>query len=307
LCTGGEYNGAAIFALEHVQKDRPGLVSGLISSSCVVGALSATMLGGVFLNESLSWFWVQPTWFWRIPFLFGALVSIVGYFLRRYTFETIEFTQHQTHRSQKQPTVYGKYFNQFIAAISVGALNGVLSYTLIGFLNVYMTKFVGFRMLQGLWCNVAGLVAMGLSCVAVGAIADRLGEKRAITYSACLAGLIVFPAFTLLMQAEVTPVLLGQVILGIAVGGFIGTNHFFLQSLFPVDIRYKAVAFGFCLGMAISGGTTAMLLTYLIMHTHNLYTPAFLILTYVILFMGSLSLLPKKSSAAWKEEKLKAA
>jgi MHS family proline/betaine transporter-like MFS transporter len=38
LCAGGEYNGAAIFSLEH-SKRKPGLTSGLIASSCVLGVV----------------------------------------------------------------------------------------------------------------------------------------------------------------------------------------------------------------------------------------------------------------------------
>ena len=290
LCTGGEYNGAAIFALEHVQKDRPGLVSGLLSSSCVVGALSATLLGGVFLYEG------APTWFWRIPFLFGALISVVGYFLRRYTFETLEFVQAKKDEMHKKNDTfsYKKYINPFIVAISFGAFNGVLSYTLFGFLNVYMTKFVGFNMLKGIWCNVVGLIAFGLSCVTFGSLGDHFGERKSVLYASCLASILVFPSFFLLMQADLIPVLVGQVLLGIAVGSFVGVTHFFLQSLFPVRIRYQAVAFGFCFGMAIAGGTTALFLTYLIMETKNLYSPAFLIVGYAFVFITSLRLLPKK-------------
>ena len=302
LCTGGEYNGAAIFALEHVQKDRPGFVSGLISSSCVVGALSATILGGIFLYDG------APTWFWRVPFLFGALISVMGYYLRRYTFETMEFMKYKQCTQQEHVSFsYEKYINQFIVAISVGALNGALSYTLFGFLNVYMTKFVGFHVLKGIWCNAVGLVAFGLACVVFGALSDRWGEKKSIIYSACLASIIAFPAFYLLMQGQLIPVLAGQILLGIAVGSFISTNHFFLQSLFPVQIRYRAIAFGFCLGMAITGGTTAMLLTYTIMQTQNLYAPAFLIVSYALIFMVSLKLLPKKSEPISKKDHLRAA
>ncbi len=109
------------------------------------------------------------------------------------------------------------------------------------------------------------------------------------------------------MQGQLIPVLAGQILLGIAVGSFISTNHFFLQSLFPVQIRYRAIAFGFCLGMAITGGTTAMLLTYTIMQTQNLYAPAFLIVSYALIFMVSLKLLPKKSELIYKKDHLRAA
>ena len=257
LCTGGEYNGAAIFALEHVQKERPGLVSGLISSSCVVGALLATLIGGLFLYEG------APSWFWRVPFIFGACVSVAGYFLRRYTFETHEFLQAQgvTTVKEKVSIPYKGYAKPFVVSVAVGAFNGALSYTLFGFLTLYLTQFVGFHMLKGIWCTVVGLIAFGGACVLFGAYGDRLGERKAITYATYLAYVLVFPAFFLLNQPSLVAVLVGQILLGCLVGNFVGVTHFFLQSLFPVHMRYKGVAFGFCLGMTLTGGTTAMLLT----------------------------------------------
>lgn len=302
LCTGGEYNGAAIFALEHVQKDRPGLVSGLIASSCVVGALSATILGGFFLREG------APTWFWRIPFVFGAVISVIGYFLRRYTDETMEFlnAKKQNSTQEKNDFSYAHYVKPFLVSVCVGAFNGSLSYTLFGFLNVYLTTFVKFNHLSGIWCNIFGLVAFGLSCIFFGSLSDRCGIRRSVRIAALLAIVLSFPAFFLMMHSTLISVILGQILIGIFVGSFVGVTHLFLQTLFPVNIRYQATAFGFCLGMALTGGTTAMLLVYLIMITENLYVPAMLITAYALIFMASLKLLPK-SQQCEVETYLKAA
>jgi MFS transporter, MHS family, proline/betaine transporter len=67
LCTGGEYNGAAVFALEHM-KAKPGKISGMISASCVVGAVSATLMAYLVTN------FLKFDNAWRIPFLMGAFV-----------------------------------------------------------------------------------------------------------------------------------------------------------------------------------------------------------------------------------------
>ncbi len=290
LCAGGEYNGAAIFALEHAQGKNPGLISGIISCSSVVGILTATIFGSLFLYDG------APTWFWRIPFICGAFISIVGYFLRRYTFETTEFSQLKkgNHSPNKDTTSYRKYISPFIVSITVGALNGALCYSLFGFFNIYMAKFVGFHTLKGIWSNLTGIISFALCCVIFGLLSDYFGKRKLIKSAFLLSFTLALPTFFLLNQPNIISVLFGQVLFGLICGSFVGPTHHFLHSLFPVAMRYKGIAFGFCIGITLTGGTTAMFLTYIIMKTQNLYAPAFLIMTYALLFKTSLWLLPQE-------------
>jgi MFS transporter, MHS family, proline/betaine transporter len=90
------------------------------------------------------------------------------------------------------------------------------------------------------------------------------------------------------------------------VASFVGPSHAFMQTLFPVSVRYTAISISFCIGMAITGGITPMLLTYLIDMTQNFYMPAMLLGGYaalmgVILFMKRFYL-PKQKP----EEEIKA-
>ena len=85
LCTGGEYNGSAIFALEHVGKRYPGFTGGLITGASVIGALLATSMG-ILCRQP----WM-PTWSWRLAFCLGGVVSLVGLYIRLYTKESPEF------------------------------------------------------------------------------------------------------------------------------------------------------------------------------------------------------------------------
>ncbi len=289
LCAGGEYNGAAIFALEHAQDKKPGFISGIISCSSVVGILAATILGNLFLYDD------APTWFWRIPFICGAVLGVVGCFLRRYTFETSEFLEFKKINlsTAKEETSYRNYISPFIVSIATGALNGALSYSLFGFFNIYMAKFVGFHALKGLWCNLTGLLSFALFCVIFGILSDYFGKHKLIRSAFLLSFILALPTFFLLNQPYVISVLLGQVLFGLICGSFVGPTHHFLHSLFPVKIRYKGVAL-FCIGITLTGGTTAIFLTYLIIKTQNLYAPAFLLMTYALLFKTSLWLLPQE-------------
>lgn len=70
LCAGGEFNGAIVFALEHVGKDRPGFTGGLIIGSCLLGSILAIGASAVVLNLPSEKEW------WRLAFIIGVLLRV---------------------------------------------------------------------------------------------------------------------------------------------------------------------------------------------------------------------------------------
>lgn len=286
LCTGGEYNGAAIFALEHAEGRQPGFVSGFISASCVLGAITATIAG--FL-VSLSF---MPSWAWRVPFLFGAVVSVVGYYVRRACSESPEYVGlKESTKNQPILTVFRESKVPFLVNIVAGGMNGVLSYTLFAFLNVYLSRYVQIPIEKSLFLNIFGLIAFMAFCPVFGSLSDKLTPRRSILLSLGLVFCLSFLSFTLLQSPQFYSLILGQILLGALVASFVGPSHAFMQTLFPAKTRYTGVAISFCIGMAITGGSTPMLLTYLIDASQNLYVPAFLLMGYaaftsLVLFMA---------------------
>lgn len=82
LCLGGEFSGSLIFATEHLSQQRHGsaFVTGTITSAGVGGWFLSSIVCTVTSNLS------QP-YSWRIPFLLGAVVGVLGYYIRRSTIE----------------------------------------------------------------------------------------------------------------------------------------------------------------------------------------------------------------------------
>lgn len=268
LCTGGEYNGAAIFALEHL-KNKPGLISGLISGSCVIGALGAMFMG--FLTTQ-PW---MPEWAWRVPFAMGALVSVVGFVIRRKTIESMEFLQAKTDLSTVPfIKVWTEDRKGFLLSIALGLFNGVLSYTLFSFLSIYISKHVGFSLSQGIFYNLFGLLAFMTLCPVFGAFSDEISPINAMKMAGRLSLFLPFVAFMFFQLDNVFSMIIGQLLLGTVVASYVGPSHYFLQILFPTNNRYTGAALGFTIGMAITGGTTPLILTFLLNKFHNLFIPA---------------------------------
>ena len=273
LCTGGEYNGAAIFSIEHNRGHKKGFIGGIITSSCVFGALTATGLGTLslkVLNDELSW---------RLLFLMGSGISFIGFFIRRSVSESPEFSKsilEKTYFSHMLVTIRDNLYS-FIVSILSGGLNGVLSYTLFGFLTAYLTRYHSVPLEKAMFSNVFGLLAFMLTCPFAGAILDKLGGRKYFLITTTVAMILPIFIFNSIGNLETSILVLLQMTYGAIVGMIAGPQHGFLQDLFPSENRYAGVSFGFCIGMGIIGGFTPFILTYLIKNTENLLMPGILV------------------------------
>jgi len=289
LCTGGEYNGAAVFALEHM-KAKPGLISGLISASCVVGAVSATLVAYLVTN------YLNFEQVWRIPFYLGACVAVVGFVLRKMAMETTEFIKRKPIKGLPIVEVIKNHPKQYALAIASGAFNGVLSYTLFGFLNLYLTQYIGVKSSSSLFFNIFGLFAFMISCPIFGRISDKISPYRSMLLASVVAIISSWIGFILLQYGTVEEIIIGQIIIGVGVGSFVGPSHAFLQKQFSPEVRYTGVASGFSIGMAITGGTTALIMTCALKYTHMLLVPAVYISAAAVLWLLALRLLGNEKS-----------
>ncbi|MBL4647342.1 MAG: MFS transporter [Gammaproteobacteria bacterium] len=271
ICTGGEYNGAAIYALEHMGNNRPGFSSGMIAGSCVIGALAATGIASIVLKEGM------PTWAWRLPFFLGAFISAIGFYMRRNMSETPAFKTTQKMFSKKPPLLeaLSAHPKSALLTISLAGMNGALAYTLFGFLSTYLSHYLHLPLSQTMQFTMIGLLSFCVTCPFMGIFMDRVGENRYFLYAASFIIVTVWPIFMAFQNASTTGLVFGQLMLGFLTGSIAGPAHAYIQRLFPVQNRYSGISFNFSLGMSLIGGTTPLILIKLVDTTQNLLVPAF--------------------------------
>ncbi len=295
LCTGGEYNGAAIFALEHLSKKHgrtfPGMAGGLITSSCAIGAILATAMGAIVTHANIDGLW-------RAPFLLGALISLIGFYIRHKLTESPEFEKalasNLTNLSFLK--ILKTHPKSCFTAFSIGGLNGVMSYLLFAFLNIYLSKYLQIELTHAMLFSMCGLISFMILSPLFGYISDHF-NSRAYFFIASVTILIISSAvFWLLQTRNFSAIIVAEILLGGMLASIGGPQHAFMQKLFPVQDRYTGISFNFCLGMALFGGTTPMVLTYLIEKTGNLNMPIMMLSICSGLFIIALIILgPLKS------------
>lgn len=286
IFTGGEYNGAAIFSIEHIGKKSPGFVGGLITGSCVIGAYLATLFGTLTQIKGL------PEWAWRVPFIFGAFISIVGYFIRAKVMESPEFISAEKHGlTSRIPLLKALRSNPHSCLITfmLGGLNGALSYTLFGFLNIYLSRYLEMTNALAMQLNLLGLLAFMIGSPIMGYIFDTIGQAKFLSCAIAAILVLAIPIFFAISSKVIFAIIIGQILLGLCTASIAGTGHAVMQNLFPVTDRYSGIAFNFSLGMGLLGGMTPIIYVDMIeTHHMSLLFPAFFLIGLTLLFSLSL-------------------
>jgi len=298
LCTGGECNGVAIFTLEHL-KTKPGFVGGIIAGSSGIGALLAMFMGFLMTQDFM------PSWAWRISFAFGAIASIVGYIIRKNTVETLDFINVKN-KAASAPlvTVWRDNKQSFLLSIALGLYMGVLAYTLLVFLNIYLSQYIGLTLSQSIFYNIFGYTAYMLFCPIFGGFSDKISPVQALKFSGRLSLFAPFLVFSLLQINSGFSIIMGQILFGVIAASSYGPIHYFLQTLFPTTNRYTGISIGFTIGLSLTAATTPPLLTYLLNTYSNLYIPAIYLSFCGALWLTVLGYLYPKIKTHYKMHKV---
>jgi MHS family proline/betaine transporter-like MFS transporter len=113
-----------------------------------------------------------------------------------------------------------------------------------------------------------------ITLVSAGFFADKLSPIKIMRTASVLLVLLAWPLGMLLDSSNLYFVLGAEIALVVINEILLGPSNAYLKQIFPVDCRYRGVAFSFCLGMAIFGGLTPVVENYLYQTTGYLQSVA---------------------------------
>ncbi|OJW52563.1 MAG: hypothetical protein BGO67_06405 [Alphaproteobacteria bacterium 41-28] len=276
LCTGGEYNGAGIFVVENVEPNKAGLAGGIITSSSAIGALLGSTMASVCTLE------IMPSWAWRIAFLFGIVVGFIGFYIRRRI--TDAYLEEILKKKKQHPTfplaeVIRTNPSAVFCTIGIAAFSGIVYNISMKYVSVYLTTFQKWPPSEALIVMSFGIFTYIILAPISGWMSDRFGGKVVMATGAIATFLGVYPLlFLLTSKTSVISVVFAQIALVSLAAWFQGPMNLFMANLFSPETRYSGLAFSYCTGMAIFGGTTPMIATFLVDWTGSPVTPAFYII-----------------------------
>ncbi len=272
---GGESSGAMTFVLEHADKKVHGLMSGIVVASCYIGAAISTLIGAFFTLGFM------PSWAWRATFIIGGSLGLAGYYLRRALGESSEFLQAKKKvKAQSAPAIrlMANKKMGLAVAFSLGA-NIVMPFSLVFiYANNLLKNNIGMESWQILLNNTAVMIIWAVMVLLMGHLADRIGAKRVMSYSAAGIILVAYPIFWLI-DGTMDPyrVAIMQIVLCIPGAGFAAPCCVRLREVFPVELRYSGVAIGYSLGSAVFGFFGPISIPFLIRWTGDATAPAIIL------------------------------
>ncbi|MFS0793157.1 MFS transporter [Microbacterium sp. 1P10AE] len=280
---GGEWSGAALVATENAPKGKRAWYGTFPQLGAPIGFIIAN---GVFLIINFALPHPDGTaqrsaeflaWGWRVPFLFSAVMVIVGLWVRLRLVESESFAKAEKSgviRKFPLGEVIRRNWVQLILGTFIMLATYVLFYLMTSFTLSYGTKptaagaaaaaekagtpfdaavyvpGLGFGYTDFVIMQIIGVVFFGIFTLLSGPLADRIGRKRlltGVTIAIILFGLTF--AFFLLPQADanLTRVYVQAfLIIGfLLMGTTFGPMGAVLPELFPTNTRYTGSAISY--------------------------------------------------------------
>jgi MFS transporter, MHS family, shikimate and dehydroshikimate transport protein len=266
LAHGGEWGGAVIMTVEHAPAGRRGFYGSWPQMGVYAGIVLANLvLDGFLLLPDAAF----RSWGWRVPFLLGFVLVVIGIYLRKSISESPEFGRLAPRDVARVPIVDTLRTNTRGVLVTFGAK---ASETCVFYLVTVFALTLASDSAQRSALNGV-LVASLLSIVTVGAfgvLADRVGRRPVYVFGSAFMVLFAFPFFWLAGSGSPAMLWLALIIaLGIGHASMYGAQSTYFAELFDARIRYSGASLGYQLGAALIGGFTPLIAAALLAHYHH--------------------------------------
>ncbi|MBV9575257.1 MAG: MFS transporter [Gammaproteobacteria bacterium] len=280
---GAEFVGTMIYVIEQAPAKRQSLLGSLCTCSGYVGMLCTTSLFFLlthFISEKHLY-----TFGWRIPFLAGIILGLIGFYLRANLAETRAFKQIQENKAIAVNPLL-ETIKEMPHSILLGI--SVVMVPVLGFyfLFVYMPSHLTlYYKISAETVSLVNMLVLAISSIAIpfiGSYAENKEKKYFIMTSALSIFIFSYPLMYLIQQGNLLSLLIAQGLLSILVCLASAIVPIYLVELFPVSLRYTGVSICYNFSAVLFGGTAPLIATYLIKNTHQLSAPGF----YLMLAAG---------------------
>lgn len=294
LSVGGQFTGSSVFINEHIGPEKQFLGAGLTFSGAFIGMLFASAIGSfltyLLTDEQLKSFG------WRIPFILGVFVTLLGYYLKTSTDETPEYKKLKNNNQLSKNPIKDSFKTQKISmalAIFICWLTPLIVYQLFIFMPTYASEYLNLDLAYALKLNSLSLVFLSVGSIFWGYVADKVGYYKVMFSSAILLALLS-PYFYWLMAINASLYPFIQVIFAIMGAAFVGPVMGVLNQLFNSKVRYTSLSISYNVGFGLFGGSASLLCILLINKTEINWMPGFYISLSAVISLIALSIAQSK-------------
>ncbi|WP_433286704.1 MFS transporter [Pseudonocardia sp. CA-142604] len=260
---GGEGGVSATFLLEFAPPGRRALAGSWRDFSSGVSLFAAlgvsTVVTSLLPADALS------SWGWRIPFLLGAVLALVGLVLRRSVTETPAFAAHRDSQDDAPRPVHDllrRDRRSLVRVMIIGVLPNVAFLTWQIYLPTYISTVTDIPLATAQQISLLGAVVYLPLIPVMAMLADRFGRRPMMIAFAVASAIWAYPTYVLPSSSAgfvLLVTIVGNVIVAM-MGGCISAT---MAEQFPTATRGSGVSLAYAVSVSLIGGTFPILVTYL--------------------------------------------
>ncbi|MCF8494432.1 MAG: MFS transporter [Rickettsiaceae bacterium] len=254
----GEYDGAAIYVIEHIGEKYHYTASSLTRSAGVAGLLLGIASTNLF-NSSLF-----PEWAWRVPFILSLPLALITLYYRKFLEETPVFIESQAQKIEffsLFPFIKRQWFVLCLVIILSGGFGVTYQVTVI-FMKQYLPLVVpnASNIMSAL--SVMIVIGFGISMPIAGLLADRFGRNIVVKFSLLLTLIACVLLIMAINYQLLNLAIISCMLLAVSVAPFNALAHGVIIKAFRANERYRGVSIGHTTGSLLMSGTANYVCLY---------------------------------------------
>lgn len=267
---GGEWGGSTAFMVEWAPPNRRGWYGSFqqasIAASLVLGSGTGALFSAILSPGALA------AWGWRIPFLLGIVLALIGGYLRRSVEETPPYRV--ADRTSAPPASGGAWAG--LRAFGFTIHWTVAFYILLSYMPTFTEQHAGVTKTQALSANTIGLLVLMVLIPLFGTLSDRVGRKPLLLASCVFFAVLTVPLFFVILGKPGFGVLmLIQILFDAAIALYSGAGPAAISEMFHTLSRSTWMTPAYALAVAIFGGFAPFVAAWLIHLTGSPLAPAY--------------------------------
>ncbi|BBX19636.1 MFS transporter [Mycolicibacterium duvalii] len=296
---GGEYGGGAVYLAEFASDRRRGVTVTFMAWSGVVGfllgSLTVTLLQALLPAEAME------SYGWRIPFLIAGPLGLVGLYIRLRLGDTPQFAEldkaDKTSASPLREAVTTST-RQILQVLGLFIVFNIGYYVVFAFLPTYFIRTLEFS-------KTASFVSITLACVValvlilpLAMLSDRVGRRPLLIAGSLGFAVLGYPLFLLLNSGSLVAAIVAHCALAAIESIYIAAAVTAGVELFATRVRFSGFSVGYNLCVAIFGGTTPYVVTWLTAATGDPIAPAFYLIVAALVSLATVHTLRESAGRA---------
>lgn len=278
---GGEWGGSTAFMVEWAANNRRGFVGSFqqvsVAAGLLLGSGCAALLSTILSEDAVT------AWGWRVPFLLGSIIGLVGIYMRRNVGETPVFRR-TTKADRSKTTTKRKSIGLATRAFGFTIHWTVSYYIFLAYMPTFAIRHLEIDRAVALWSNTVGLLVLIVITPMIGLWSDRIGRKRLLIASCLAIGIVVYPVFNyLLANPSIAAIISAQALFGFLIALYSGPGPAAIAEIFETANRATGMSVGYSLAVAVFGGFAPFIATWLIDTTGSPLSPAYYVLVAAVI------------------------